>query len=254
MAGVLKTSKSNIFRFAKSIGYKGYPDLQNELQNKIKQKISLVKVLKNTKEREKGTNIYSTIFEIDGQNLKETKEANSFEKIDRVVQAIIGARRVGFVGFRSSRAIAYLLFFYVGRVRKKCELLDSTLGNLTHQLINYGPKDLLVGVSFPRYGHQTVEILKYGKKIGCQIISITDNPISPAGQISDIVLIAGNRSLTYFNSFTSAVALVNCLVAGVSLKNRQSLKILKTFDEIDQEWDYFYAASPGAIVKPKSSF
>ena len=96
-----------------------------------------------------------------------------------------------------------------------------------------------MALSFPRYGRQTIEILKYGKRIGCKIIVITDTLISPASQVADIVLLAERKAATYFNSFTSAVTLVNCLAAGVSLKSKRSLEMLKSFDQVDNEWKNF---------------
>jgi len=239
LAEALNTSTSNIFRLAKAIGYSGYPELQKDLQKKIRQKISPVKALENSREKDKGKDIYSIIFDMDAKNLASTQELNSKETIDRAVKEIIAARRIGLVGFRSSQSIAFLLSFFLGRVRKNCELLDNWFGNLTNYLVNYGPKDLLVGISFPRYSRQTLEVLKYGKQAGCKVISLTDNPVSPVGQISDLVLLAGHKTSTYFNSFSSAVTLVNCLVAGVSLKNKKSLEVLKSFDHIDNEWQYF---------------
>jgi DNA-binding MurR/RpiR family transcriptional regulator len=239
LAEALNTSTSNIFRLAKAIGYSGYPDLQKDLQKKIRQKISPVKALENSRQKDKGKDIYSIIFDMDAKNLASTQELNSKETIDRAVKEIIAARRIGLVGFRSSQSIAFLLSFFLGRVRKNCELLDNWFGNLTNYLVNYGPKDLLVGISFPRYSRQTLEVLKYGKQAGCKVISVTDNPVSPVGQISDLVLLAGHKTSTYFNSFSSAVTLVNCLVAGVSLKNKKSLEVLKSFDHIDNDWQYF---------------
>ena len=239
LAGALHTSTSNIFRLAKAIGYSGYPELQSDLQKKIRQRISPVRALENSRVKDKGKDIYSIIFDMDAKNLASTQELNSKETIDRAVKEILVARRIGFVGFRSSQAIAFLLSFFLGRVRKNCELLDNWFGNLTNYLVNYGPKDLLVGISFPRYSRQTLEVLNYGKKAGCKVISLTDNPVSPVGQISDLVLLAGHKTSTYFNSFSSAVTLVNCLVAGVSLKTQKSLEVLKSFDQIDNEWQYF---------------
>lgn len=237
MARVLETSASNIFRFAKSIGYKGYPALQSDLQSKIREKVSPVKGLETAKSKE--AEIYSEIFKTDAANLRQTQEFNSREAIDQVVEEIINARQVGFVGYRSSQSVAFLLAFFIGRVRRNCQLIDNAFGNLTTQLNNYGPGDLIFGISFPRYGRQTLEVLKYGKKVGCRIISITDNPVSPAGQVSDRVLLAAHKTSAYFNSFSATVSLVNCLVAGVSIKSGSSLEVLKSFDQIDKEWNNF---------------
>lgn len=234
LAEQVKTSQASVVRFARAIGFKGYPELQQELQNWVRQKLSPTKVLENMMSKQPKEKAYARIFQMDMQNLRETEKANSPETLDRVVNEIIRARRIGFIGYRTSRAIAYLFYYFLSRIRKNCELLVED--NLANQLINYGGKDLLVGVSFPRYSRQTLEILKYGKKVGCRIITITDTIISPPGQVADIVLLAERKSAAYFNSFTSAVTIVNCLATGVSLKSKGSLEIFKAFDQIDNEW------------------
>ncbi|MDI6754487.1 MAG: MurR/RpiR family transcriptional regulator [Thermodesulfobacteriota bacterium] len=234
----VKTSQASVVRFSRAIGFKGYPELQQELQNWVRQKVSPVKVLQNLMGKQPKENVYARIFQMDMQNLRETEKAISQETLDRVVNEIIRARRIGFIGYRTSRAVAYLLYYHLSRVRKNCEILD-TGNNLTTQLINFGPGDLLMAVSFPRYGRQTFEILKYGKKVGCRTIAITDAPISPPSQVADIVLLAERESAAYFNSFTSAVTLVNCLAAGVSLKSKRSLEMLKAFDQIDNDLKSF---------------
>jgi len=71
------------------------------------------------------------------------------------------------------------------------------------------------------------------------VIAVTDTPISPAGRVADIVLLAERKSAAYFKSLTSAVTLVKCLAGGVSLNNRCSLEMLKSFDQIDNEWEHF---------------
>ena len=123
---------------------------------------------------------------MDLRNLDETWEANGNEVIDRAVEEMIRARKVGIVGFRSSHSIAALLAFFLGQVRKGCELLDIGLGNLPNQFIDYGSEDLLVVISFPRYASRTLHILKYGQNAGCKIIVITDSPVSPIGQTADL--------------------------------------------------------------------
>jgi len=238
IAHQVHTSQASVVRFARAAGFTGFPEMQRELRNWVRQKISPSRVLQNLLGRAPKDNVYRRIFQMDRQNLDETEEANPRETLDRAIREILRAKRIGFIGFRTSQAIAYLLFFFLGRVRKNCELMDDG-GNLTHQLMNYGSKDLLLAVSFPRYSRLTLETLKYGKKVGCKIIAITDTPISPIGQIADFVLLAKRKSATYFNSFTSAVTLVNCLVAGVSVKSKRSLKMLKAFDQVDNEWSYF---------------
>jgi DNA-binding MurR/RpiR family transcriptional regulator len=126
----------------------------------------------------------------------------------------------------------------LGQVRKNCDLLEFTSGSLPNQIINYSAGDILIAISLPRYSRQTLTALKYAKKNRCRTIAITDSPISPIGQFADLVLLVGNQSSTYFNSLASAVTLINCLVAGVSLKNKNSLETLKIVNKVISDWKY----------------
>jgi DNA-binding MurR/RpiR family transcriptional regulator len=238
LARQFKTSESAIVRFARALGYKGYPDLQKDLQEGIRRKLSPPEALESSMAKARGADIYSRIFGIDQENLRKTRELNNNLTLDRAVREIIKARRVGIIGFRSSHPIAYLLYLLLSQVRKNSDLLEFTAGSLANQIINYGPGDLIIGVSLPRYSRQTFASLQYAKKNGCRTLAITDSPISPIGQIAHLALLVGNQSSTYFNSLTSAVALINCLVAGVSLRNKNSLETLKGVNKIISDWKY----------------
>ena len=233
------TSQATVVRFAKSIGLKGYPDLQRELQATVLRKISPTRILQSMISKKASDKIYDRIFEMDMQNLRQTQEANDPATLERAVKEIIRARKIGFIGARTSHALAYLLYYYLGRVRKHCELLDiGGNGYLTNQIMDFRRGDLLVGISFPRYGRHTIEILKCGKRRGCKIIVITDTPISPAAQVADLVLLAERKSATYFNSLASSITLLNYLAAEVSLKVRNSLTRFKSFDQMDKELSF----------------
>jgi DNA-binding MurR/RpiR family transcriptional regulator len=238
LASRVKTSQATIVRFARAIGFTGYLQLQQELRESVRQMISPTRGLQSMMSRGPKDDVYSRIFEMDVQNICTTREANGQVVLEEAVTEIVKARKVGLVGYRTSHAIAYLLYYYLNRVRNNCELLD-TGANLTNQLVDFGDGDLLVAVSLPRYSRHTIDVLKYGKKLGTRVLTITDVPISPAGQISDMVLLVSRQSATYFNSYTSAVTVVNCLAAGVSLKDRRSVARLKAFDRVDEEWKRF---------------
>ncbi len=238
LARQFRTSESTIVRFARALGYKGYPDLQKELQDGIRRKLSPPEALEKSMAKVRGGDIYSKIFENDRENLRKTREFNTNQKIDQAVHDLISARRVGITGFRSSQPIASLLYLLLSQVRKNCELLEYTLGSLPNQIINYGPSDLFLAVSFPRYSRQTLASLKAAKKCKARTIALTDSPISPIAQFADLVLLMGNKSSTYFNALASAVTLVNCLVAGVSVKNKNSLETLKMVNKMLSNWRY----------------
>jgi DNA-binding MurR/RpiR family transcriptional regulator len=238
VARQFKTSESTIVRFARALGYKGYPQLHKDLQDGIRQKLSPPEALENSLARGKRGDIYSKIFEMDQENLGKTRELIPNRTIDRAVQEIIRARRVGVTGFRSSHPAASLLYLLLSQVRRDCDLLEFTLGSLPNQIIHYGPGDVLIAISLPRYSRQTLATLNYAKKNKCRTIAISDSPIAPIAQSADLVFLLGNQSATYFNSLASAITLINCLVAGVSLQTRNSLETLKRVNRLISDWKY----------------
>jgi DNA-binding MurR/RpiR family transcriptional regulator len=239
LADQLHISEATIVRFAKAIGYKGYPSLQQELQVSIRKKLAPSKILQTIIHKDPRKNLFQQIYEMDAYNHSETAKANRDETIAKVINEIIAAKRIGITAHRSTYAIAFLLAFFLGQLREHCEILDTSKGLLPHSLKNYGPKDLIIGISFPRYTAQTLKILEWGKKTGCRIVAITDRPVSPIGQLADTVLLASHKSVAVFNSLVGPVTIVNLLTAGVSMKRKSSLKYLKFCEPIVQHLEVF---------------
>jgi DNA-binding MurR/RpiR family transcriptional regulator len=92
LARQFRTSESAIVRFARALGYGGYPALQKELQDAIREKLSPARALENSMAKGQGEDIYSRIFEMENENLRKTRELNTNETIDRAVREIIKGR------------------------------------------------------------------------------------------------------------------------------------------------------------------
>lgn len=239
LSNQLNISEATIVRFARAVGFKGYPNLQQELQVLIRKKLAPSKILQNIIHKNPKKNLFQQIYEMDAFNHTETAKANQDETLEKVINEIISAKRIGITAHRSTYAVAFLLAFFLGQLREHCEIIDFGQGLLPHSLKNYGPKDLIIGISFPRYTAQTLKILEYGKQVGCKIVAITDRPVSPIGQLAHLVLIASHKSVMVFNSLVGAVTIVNLLVAGVSMKRKSSLKYLKSCEPIVNHLEVF---------------
>jgi DNA-binding MurR/RpiR family transcriptional regulator len=240
LADHLETSGATIVRLVRSLGYRGYPDWQRELQQLILNKVSPPEALEESMGKRKDRDIYSEIFDIEQQNLKKTRELNKNEIIGQVVDAIIKAKKVVVSGFRSSSAMAYLLYILLSNIRADCQFLEYESGSRASQLIHYGKGDLFICFSMLRYSQQTFANLALVKKSHCQTIAITDSSLSPFGQHADLVLLVENRSSTYFNFWASTMALIECIVTGVSLKDKKSLSNLKKVNQTLEEWNYLF--------------
>ena len=72
LADQIGVSTTSIIRFARSIGYQGYGDMQQDLQQSILGKVSLPERLKSSVQVEKEDHLLLQTFQADVDNIQET--------------------------------------------------------------------------------------------------------------------------------------------------------------------------------------
>jgi DNA-binding MurR/RpiR family transcriptional regulator len=234
---MVNVSEATVVRFATELGCPGFPALQEILQNYVKERIKPSEKLKKYTKFKKKTNLYGEIFHSTIQNLKVTHENIRPQILDQIVNKIITANKIYIAGFRRSFSVAYLLNYSLSSLLKNTVLIDSHYGLLFDKAIEMKKDDVCIGISFPRYATQTYQIIKYAKEKACTTIVITDSVISPIAQIADYVLTAKYEIPSFFNSNICALALIECIVAGVSRKKQKSIKLLANLEKSLQEWN-----------------
>jgi DNA-binding MurR/RpiR family transcriptional regulator len=234
LARKVGVSEATVVRFATELGYSGFPKLQETLQNCVKEKIKPSEKLERYATGNK--NIYDKIFTSIIQNLKDTRENIRFDLLDQITGKIIAANKIYIVGFRRSFSVAYVLYYNLVGLSMNALLVDSNYGLLFDKVIGMNKKDVCVSICFPRYAALTYEIIKYAKKIGCPTIVITDSLVSPIAQLADYPLVSKYEISSYFDSNIIAMAIADCIVAGIARKRKKSIKFLTRFEKKLQDF------------------
>jgi len=216
----IDVSESTVIRFAKALGYDGFPKMQEDLRSWLKSQITPVKKM----EKSALTNfddIYRTVLDSDIEKINNIKEDLPYEKIQKAANMISSGKQVYIIGYRTSYPLSYLLFMFLNQVIESVNMVDMIGGSVYDQLTTWSKNDVLVALSFPRYSRVTLEISNYAKGKGCKIIALTDSVLSPIGKIADIVLPLRCDSPLFFNSLVGCLSVINCLVGGVVLRRKQ---------------------------------
>ncbi len=239
---VVGVSESTVVRFANFLGYDGYPALQRDLQNRIKNKLTTVNRLKKSiKSVNGGENILYEVLRNDMENINKTMNNVSLESFNRFVEEMLKANSIYIVGLRTAASLAYFMGFTLHLLLKNVTTITFGVSDLFERLININKKDLLIGISFPRYTLQTVEIMEYVKKKGAKTAAITDSVISPLAQLADISIFANSNLNSFIDSFTAPLSLVNALVTAVGVKKKgKTLDSLAELEEIWKKYNVFY--------------
>lgn len=235
LALAVGVSKSTVVRFAKSLGYKGFPHFKREIQKQMRGKLRAAARMEETfAELGNDENIFAKLIKRDIQLLQETLQAVSFPDFHKATEIIWRARKVFIIGLNASMALAYLLHFRLVRVKKDTRWLFLTGGtSLLEQLALMEKRDVLIAIDFLHVPREVQVALQHAKKVGAPILGITDFPSSAIAKAADACLYAKRGLHTTVNSLTPAFSLVNALAIAVSwTKKADSIKALNDLDQL----------------------
>ena len=145
------------------------------------------------------------------------------------------------MGIRSSSALASFLGYYFKLMLPNVTLVQTgSRSELYEQLMRLNDKDVLIGISFPRYSKQTVHAISYAHNKGAKSIAITDSLESPIAGNADNVLIARSDMVSFVDSLVAPLSLINALIVAVSIKNKEVVaNNFALLEEIWEEYDVY---------------
>jgi DNA-binding MurR/RpiR family transcriptional regulator len=235
LANAVGVSKATVVRFAKSLGYKGFPEFKRDIQKEMRRQLRAASRMEETfAELGNDENIFAKLIKRDIELLQETLQAVALPDFHKAVEIIWRARKVYIIGLNASMALAYLLHFRLVRVKKEAHWVFLTGGtSLLEQLAFMEKDDALIAIDFVNVPREVQTALQYAKKVGAPILGITDFPSSPIAKAADVCLYAKRGLHSTVNSLTPAFSLVNALAIAVAwTKKGDSIKALNDLDQL----------------------
>jgi DNA-binding MurR/RpiR family transcriptional regulator len=238
LAEAVGVSKATVVRFAKTLGYAGFPELKRDVQKEMRRKLRAADRMKETfAELGDDESIFAKLIKRDIQLLQETLQAASFSDFQKAVELILRARKVYLIGLNASMALACILQFRLVRVKKDAHWIFLTGGtSLLEQLSFMEKDDCLVAVDFLQIPREVQTALHYARKLRAPVLGITDFPTSPIAKAATVCLYAKRGLHSSVNSLTPAFSLVNALAIAVGwAKKADSIKALADLDALLEE-------------------
>ncbi|MBR6766019.1 MAG: MurR/RpiR family transcriptional regulator, partial [Clostridia bacterium] len=233
-------SESTVVRFANSLGYSGYPELQKELQEMLRSRLTGTQRMELTG-RLPNTKLFEKVLKTDVDNLRLT--LNEIDKVafEEAVKTIINAKRVYVMGVRSAHTVAYILGYYLDFILDNVRTVTDASTDNIEQLIHIGADDVFIGISFPRYSKRTVDAMSYAKAHGAKCIGITDSAFSPLSEYSHIKMEVHCNTVSFVDSLVAPLSVVNALLAAISQEKKEELSVHLAEMELLRSKNNFYA-------------
>jgi len=261
LAGEVGVSVATANRFARALGFDGYPQFRAELAKGYESTLAPVERLRH--ELQRPSSCLSTMagaLEEDLHNLEATRQSLSAEVCTRAVDLILAARRVLVLGFGSSAYLAGLLQHGLDAYCPGVQSLAQA-GGPTHaarQLSRVGSGDLVIAIAFPRYLDDTVQLAALARTQGAQMLALTDDATSPLVPLADVVLyIRANRQFAAASN-AAVLAMIEALCGAVAYRANDSLNAAQHLTQSVMPWlyrDKLLASAPPvqpAPGRPKS--
>ena len=227
-------SESTVVRFATAMGYDGYPELRETLASLVRQQLTSEQrfaITSSIQERD----VLSTVLHNDEQNIRKTVEELSQRDFDNVVNRLLSARRIYVMGLRSAAPLAQFMYHYLHQILDDVLLVHNTTGDVFEEIARIGKKDVLVGISFPRYSARTLECMRFAKQNGAQVVGLTDGDMSPLHEAADVCLCASTDMASFVDSLTAPLSVINALAVSVGLHRREELAA--HFKQLEGIWN-----------------
>ena len=239
LAQAAQVSEATIIRFALFLGYKGYPQMQKELQVQTQKQLSLRERLDISADayEDKDAGLYK-FFDEENNRLKLTQEALDPEVFFEIVKAIQKAKHVYILAGRSAVSLGYFMSYYLNMMLGNVVLIGN-VDSYEELICSLTAQDLVIGLTFSRYTRRTCDLIHFAHERGVPTVSITDYMTSPVIKDSTYYLLAETAMPTYLDSFVAPLTVINALLTYVGRANVR--RVDKRMADLEALWDQFHS-------------
>jgi DNA-binding MurR/RpiR family transcriptional regulator len=228
LARQVGTSRPSVVRFAVKLGFAGYRELQESVQEGLTQRfLSPSDRIRHVDDPVIGAARAVLIDAVAG--VFDTIDEDGLEAL---ADPIAGATAVWIISGETSRAGANALMSGLSIVRPLVRLVDSH--SVGTDLAGASRNDVAVVFDFYRYRRHSVETAGAFANLGVPVIAITDGPLSPLAALADSWIGLKVPAVGPFDSSVPAVAAAELLVALVG--RTLQTEATKRIDRTEEMW------------------
>lgn len=240
LAAASGASESTVVRFAAELGYDGYPAMQRDLQNIIKNKLTAMQRIEITGDKLR-CDVVGGVLRDDAENILATVDAIDRDEFNSVCECILSGKKLYVMGVRASSALAQFLGFYLNLMFPNVRIVSSvSASEVFEQILRISEEDVFIGVSFPRYSKRTLKAMEYAKSRGAKVVAITDSESSPLCRCANFKMTAISGMVSFADSLAAPLSLINALIAALSIKKEKDIaEVLANLESIWDEYDVY---------------
>ncbi len=220
----VNVSEATVVRFAKSIGYKNFPELRRALQEIFRVKVTpAARLQRKLIDLKSGKgDILHQVVDMELQYLAEVPRSIASADFERAVKIILKGKRLFIFGSGPSRILAELVQIRFNRFALPNVLITETGRDMLDKLLLLRPDDAVLATGFYRDNRELCAMIEQARQSGCKIVLLTDSLGARYKDLVDVVLAARRGPVSTFHSLTVPMAIINALILAVAMDRSEA--------------------------------
>ena len=222
-----KVQPSALVRFAQSMGYQGFSDLQEVFRSRLRDRIlnyeeRIEQLRLHALSASKSTVLFHGFSEAAEKSLASLREKLDPAALDRAVDILSKAETIYLIGLRRSFPISSYMAYAFGKLGVRSMLIDAVGGLAAEQIAAATRKDAVLVVSFTPYASESVALAQAAAARHVPMVAVTDSPFSPLAQIADLWFEVVEANFEGFRSMAATLSLAMTLTVAVAEKRTKT--------------------------------
>ena len=225
IAQAANVQPSTLVRFAQSLGYQGFSDLQDVFRSRLRERIlNYDERLEHLRQHDLNATKASVIFggfsDAAEKSLADLREKLDPTKLEEAVETLARAETIYLVGLRRSFPISTYMSYAFGKLGVQNHLIGG-MGGLAQEDMSFATKkDAVLSISFTPYASETVVLTQAAAAKHVPIIAITDSPFSPLAPLAKTWFEVTEANFEGFRSMAATLSLAMTLTVAVAERRR----------------------------------
>ena len=241
LAEKIGVSDASVIRLSRALGYKGFPHLQDALQenladqlkNNDRQMLSPLEKLSRHTREVSAPELLKQCLDATIANITSVVNNNSLEKLDTLADTIIGSERKFVLGFRGCRGLADWMSILLTHMLPNVIKETSADSEAVEKLLDLSEKDCVILFSYHRYSSMAKKVARMARERKARLIVFTERLTAPVAQGADELVLSDVEGMTFFNSHVGVVFAMELILSIISRKigtgNAGRLKFMEDY-------------------------
>ena len=215
---------SNFVRYAQSLGFSGFKELQAVFQRRLSTAAPGFDARIKALESELGANaggdlgLLRDLVVRDVTSLQDLLNDISADQMGRAATLMEKADTIYLIGQLRSIPVVELLRYVLTMLGKRTVLLDPGGGLATHMAKVMRKDDLLLAVSFRFYATEVVNVVEQAAERAIPIVAITDSTLSPLAKSAQVLFAVPEHEYTFSRSLAAPMCLAQALCVALAAR------------------------------------